>query len=95
MKKKTRKIIEAHLRSYNKNLNEDNEDEAWNKIIKNRLDQMNKEEIELVEMRYFKRKKINYITYELYMSRNKYFSMIDNILTEIALDAAYQHLIER
>lgn len=92
MKKKTRKIIEAHLRSYNKNLNED---EAWNNIIKNRLDQMNDEEIELVEMRYFKRKKINYITYELYISRNKYFSMIDNILTEIALDAAYQHLIER
>ena len=92
MKKKTRKIIEAHLRSYNKNLNED---EAWNNIIKNRLDQMNNEEIELVKMRYFKRKKINYITYELYMSRNKYFSMIDNILTEIALDAAYQHLIER
>ena len=71
MKKKTRKIIEAHLRSYNKNLNED---EAWNNIIKNRLDQMNDEEIELVKMRYFKRKKINYITYELYMSRNKYFS---------------------
>ena len=92
MKKKTRKIIEAHLRSYNRNLNED---EAWNNIIKNRLDQMNDEEIELVEMRYFKRKEINYITYELYMSRNKYFSMIDNILTEIALDAAYQHLIER
>lgn len=92
MKKKTRKIIEAHLRSYNKNLNED---EAWNNIIKNRLDQMNDEEIELVEMRYLKRKKINYITYELYMSRNKYFSMIDNILIEIALDAAYQHLIER
>lgn len=92
MKKKTRKIVEAHLRTYNKNLNED---EAWNKIIRNRLNQMNKEEIELVEMRYFKRKKINYITYELYMSRNKYFSMIDNILTEIALDAAYQHLLKR
>ena len=92
MKKKTRKIIEAHLRSYEKNLNED---AKWNKIIKNRLDQMSDEEKELLKMRYFKRKKINYITYELYMSRNKYFSMIDNILTEIALDAAYQHLIER
>lgn len=92
MKKKTKKTIEAHLRTYNKNLKED---EAWNNIIKNRLDQMNDEEIELVEMRYFKRKKINYITYELYMSRNKYFSMIDNILTEIALDAAYYHLLKR
>lgn len=92
MKKKTRKMIEAHLRTYNKNLKED---EDWNNIIRSRLKQMSKDEIGLVEMRYFKRKKINYITYELYMSRNKYFSMIDNILTEIALDAAYQHLLKR
>lgn len=92
MKRKTRKEIEKYLRLYEKKL-EDNK--QWNRIIENRLKTLNEEEINLIELRYFKKKNINYITYELYMSRNKYFSMIDNILTEIALDAAYYHLLKR
>ena len=89
MKRKTRNTIEKYLRSY------PGENEAWNRVIEKRLNTFNEEEIKLIELRYFKKKKINYITYELYMSRNKCFSMLDNIVTEIALDAAYQQLIER
>lgn len=89
MKRKTRNTIEQYLRAYPGN------NEEWNEVIKSRLDCLNEEELKLVDLRYFKKKKINYITYELYMSRNKCFSMLDNIITEIALDAAYRHLIKR
>ena len=89
MKRKTRIKIERQLKEYPGN------NEEWNEIIKNRINCLNEEEYKLIELRFFKRKTINYITYELYMSRNKCFSMIDNILTEIALDAAYHQLIKR
>ena len=92
LKRKTRKIIEGYLRQYKKNLEEN---QKWNEIIEKRLNELNEEEIKLIKMRYFERKSINFITYELYMSRGKYFSMVNDILTEIALDAAYNHLLKR
>lgn len=90
MTKKTRKIVERYLRQYQKK-----ENKEWDEIISNRLNQLSDNDRRLIEMRYFENKNINYITYELFMSRCKYFSMIDNILTEIALDAAYYHLLRR
>ena len=92
MKRKTRKVIEKYLRLYKKDLQEN---QKWNEIISNRLMSLTEYEKELIKLRYFEGKNINYITYELYMSRCKYFSTIDNILTEIALDAAYYHLLKR
>lgn len=92
MKRKTRKIVEKYLRLYEKDLEEN---KKWNEVIKNRIDKLSESEREVIKLRYFEGKNINYITYELYMSRCKYFSTIDNILTEIALDAAYNHLLKR
>lgn len=92
MKKKLRKKIEYYLYTYKNNLAENQE---WNKIIENQLQKLDKLELQLIEMRYFNKKNINYITYELFISRCKYFSMIDNILTEIAIEAAYYHLLKR
>lgn len=90
MKRKTRLNIEQYLRAY-----PDGNSKEWNELIETNLKALNEEEQKLIDLRFFKKKKINYITYELFMSRNKCFSMLDNILTEIALDAAYHHLIER
>ena len=90
MERKTRKLIEKRLRQY-----KSKENIQWNKIINNNLNKLNDIEKQLIELRYFEGKTINYVTYELYMSRCKYFDTVDNILTEIALDAAYYHLIKR
>lgn len=92
IKKKIKKKIEYYLYTYKKDLEENSK---WNSIIKKRLEDLDELESDIIRLRYFEKKKINYITYELFISRCKYFDMLDNILTEIALDAAYHHLIKR
>ena len=92
IKRKLKKKIEYYLYTYPKKLEEN---QSWNSIIEDQLEDLDELELKIIKMRYFDKKKIDYITFELFISRCKYFQMVDEILTEIAIDAAYHHLIYR
>lgn len=88
MKKRIIKEIENHLYNYKK------ETPEWKEIIDNNIKEIYEIDQKIIDLRYFKNKKINYITYELYISRCKYFKAIDNFITNVAIDAAYKRLFK-
>lgn len=88
MKKRIIKEIEKHLYNYEK------EDLEWKNIIDKNIKELYEIDQKIIDLRYFKKKKINYITYELYVSRCKYFRTIENFISNVAIEAAYKRLIK-
>lgn len=88
MKKRIIKEIEKHLYNY------ESEDQAWKSIIDRNVKELYEIDQKIIKLRYFKKKKINYITYELYVSRCKYFKTIENFISNVAIEAAYKRLIK-
>lgn len=88
MKKRIIKEIEKHLYNYEK------EDLEWKNIIDKNIKELYEIDQKIIDLRYFKKKKINYITYELYVSRCKYFRTIENFISNVAVEAAYKRLIK-
>lgn len=88
MNKRIVKEIERHLYNYDK------ETPEWKAVIDKNKNELYEVDQKIVYLRYFKKKKINYITYELYISRCKYFRSINNFITNVAIDAAYLRLFK-
>lgn len=88
MKKRIIKEIEKHLYNYEK------EDLEWKNVIDKNIKELYEIDQKIINLRYFKKKKINYITYELYVSRCKYFKTIENFISNVAIEAAYRKLIK-
>ena len=88
MKKRIIKEIEKHLYNY------EEEDLEWKSVIDKNIKELYEIDQKIIKLRYFKKKKINYITYELYVSRCKYFKTIENFISNVAIEAAYKKLIK-
>lgn len=88
MRKRIIKEIENHLYNYKKEAPE------WIEIIDKNIAELYEIDQKIIKLRYFNKKKINYITYELYISRCKYFKTIDNFITNVAIDAAYKRIFK-
>ena len=88
MKRRIIKEIENHLYNYKK------ETPEWKEIIDNNIKELYETDQKIIKLRYFEKKKIDYITYELYISRCKYFNAINNFIANVAIDAAYNRIFK-
>lgn len=93
MEKRIIKEINRHLHFY---FNQKEKDKIWQEIIENTIKDLKEVEKDLLKLRYGSKKKknIDFITYEIFISRSQYFRILNNILTKIALKAAYHKLID-
>lgn len=86
-----KKIIEKKLYGYKKL----DANDPWKNVIDSVLQKyQGTEKGELIKLRYFRRKSEVQICMELYISRRSYYSWIQDIINDLTIMAAYEHLIK-
>lgn len=89
MRKNLRQEIELKLHRYHLL-----QDEAWDDVIADQLKTFPSSQQELFYLRYIKKKSEREICEELHIEKTTYYNWVNNILSDMAIAAAYARLIE-
>lgn len=89
MRKELRQEIELKLYRYSQLRSS-----GWDTMIARQIKQMPKQQQQLFCMRYVEKMSEREICNDLHIERSTYYSWINNIISDIAIAAAYERLIE-